>query len=766
MIDIYTITKTDYTGGTITDNNRLTANEYLTFINKYNLLKKFVIPENIADITATRPSANTIQLKAALTIVDTTAMINRIDTSNLGTKPCVYSIITTQPTVIINSIGGTGQIILKNNADYTTVPDDMLIFYYDGTDFKEANNTSILNTNTHSPNQDQYLDFGGTNQVSAAQVKTTVTNLTTIENKFTGLVSAGRQPVDVDTSGNLGKMVYDRYGFVDPFSETTISFNDSTRVFTLARTGASFRYYRGGIMYTISADKTVTIPNTTGRYFIYIDAIDGTLTQSTSAWTLQDTKVPVAIIKFNNSLTPKSLQAEERHPYTLDRADHYYLHTTNGSRLISGGNLLNTTTPAGNPSGNVDNCFGLDLSAIIDENITNTISAFARPNGSTPTYFVKYRNAVNPSAWSWVSGQNVPYVFANAANIYYDNNGVLTQVTNNQFVNYYVVLTNYKDYGCVLIAGQAQYASDSLAYAETLDSLDLTGLGSPEFVFIAQLTFECRSTYSAASGNAKLVRYKKINNSFASVSLSPSTTVSSANVNVSYTPTNYTAAAANLNAHLTGIDAELSKWKVISSFNSTPPSTSTITTTADLTGTIKKGFALKLKVSGTYQYAIIDNISATTITIKGVALSTASNSLTEVFWCDSRNLITYSYVCATNSLNATNANDILIDASGNAYNYLPEKHDGSTVRLVLASFKTKNKGTGSNPAINAKIGASSNNVFSSNITLSANDTWVDSAILIQNAYNTKEYGETEKIIVTTAGTGASELIAKLTYVYE
>ena len=62
------------------------------------------------------------------------------------------------------------------------------------------------------------------------------------------------------------------HGFTDN-TETTIGFNDGTYVFTLTDAGGGWSYYRDGVKYTISGNKTTTLAGsqpTKNNYYIYI----------------------------------------------------------------------------------------------------------------------------------------------------------------------------------------------------------------------------------------------------------------------------------------------------------------------------------------------------------------------------------------------------------------------------------------------------------------------------------------------------------------
>ena len=55
-------------------------------------------------------------------------------------------------------------------------------------------------------------------------------------------------------------------------TQSTISFNESTRTFTIAPVGASFDVWCAGVKYTFTTAQSIQIPNTTGIYYIYFNA--------------------------------------------------------------------------------------------------------------------------------------------------------------------------------------------------------------------------------------------------------------------------------------------------------------------------------------------------------------------------------------------------------------------------------------------------------------------------------------------------------------
>jgi len=284
----------------------------------------------------------------------------------------------------------------------------------------------------------------------------------------------------------------DTYGFLNQ-TETTLSFDPATFIFTLGDAGSGWSYYRTGIKYTISGNKTVTLPGSppsTATYFIYIDATDGTLTQSTTAWTLTDTKVPVATIRFDNTATPKYWIGEERHTCLISRRTHYYLHNTRGTQYISGGLLTGYSLAS---DVDTDKTFAISQTLIGDEDIINTLTALADPNGTSTDYVVFYRTS--STTWTWEASA-MPFRYTAAGYIQYDNAGTMTQGTTGKWYNTYLVFSNISGAGrYAIVHGRSEFASLAAAQAETPLAFDWTGLPIVEWNLAYQISWQ------AGSGN-------------------------------------------------------------------------------------------------------------------------------------------------------------------------------------------------------------------------------------------------------------------------
>lgn len=284
----------------------------------------------------------------------------------------------------------------------------------------------------------------------------------------------------------------DRMGFTDP-SETTIAF-DGTNLFTLGDAGSGWSYYRNGAKKTISGDKTVTLPGApvaTGHWFVYIDADDGTLSADQVGWDLEDDKMPIASVWFNDSLTPKYWVADERHTCLIDKRMHYYLHHTAGavmsvSPTLSGYTVLTDTDTA--------KTFAVSTCTLMDQDIINVLAALSDPDGTSTDYVVVYRTGA--SSWAWAASA-MPFKYTGAGYIEYDNAGTMTAGANNKFYTSYLAATNYGGaLRFAIIPGRGEYANVAAAEAEDPSGFSFAGLEIDEMVILYRLVWQTSSSYT------------------------------------------------------------------------------------------------------------------------------------------------------------------------------------------------------------------------------------------------------------------------------
>ena len=337
-----------------------------------------------------------------------------------------------------------------------------------------------------------------------------------------------------------------RFGFVTNYAgtqETTIAF-DGTNTFTLSPTGTEWSYYRNGVKYTITGSKTVTLsgspPAAKGTYYIVIDSTDGTLSCSTTAWTLADTKLPVACIAWDNTLTPKYWLADERHTCAIDRRFHYEHHWTDGTEIKTAPVLSGYSVAQSSPT-DTQNTFAISESKTLDEDLEHTLDALSDPDGTSTDYVVFY---LSSGAWLWEASE-MPYRYTAGGYIQYNNAGTMTQGQNNKFYNTWLLLTNLKDKArFAILPGKAEYGTLAEAQAASFTGISLTGLPINEFVAVYQLTWDTSSSYTT-KGKARLAAEPK------AISVSASGSTSGATVYHENLP-DLLGGAAFDHYHLTG----------------------------------------------------------------------------------------------------------------------------------------------------------------------------------------------------------------------
>lgn len=362
-------------------------------------------------------------------------------------------------------------------------------------------------------------------------------------------------PADLEVAASRTPSDQHVFGFLPGHTETTISFNESTYEFTLAPTGTEWSYYRHGSRFTITGPKTVTLsgsPPATGQWFVYIDSDDGTLIASTTPWSLGPTStvVFVALVEFNDALTPKYLLYDERHPADLTRGEHAYLHRTQGSQYSSGGILANYTLQDGTANSSI--MFSANAGTIYDETLPVAVAEQTQGNGVDPVYLLRRRNG--SGGWTWAQSA-VPFLFSPDGYIYVDSPaGTLTQAANNNYVNTWVLLTSA---GYQYVMPQQIHASLAAAQAADYGALDLAGLTVEEFVAVAKITWRTGSSYST-SGKVRIEAIETLRISSVPAAVQP---LSAAAISVSATPANYTPTTGTVEGHLSGIDTELASFE-------------------------------------------------------------------------------------------------------------------------------------------------------------------------------------------------------------
>jgi len=236
--------------------------------------------------------------------------------------------------------------------------------------------------------------------------------------------------------------------------ETSLSFDNETRTFTLVDNGDGFSYWRQTRQVTKSGNQTVVIPNSSGLHYIYFDSNDD-LVSSQEVWSFDGSVVPVATVYWDPQGSGYLLH-EERHGVSMSWATHKFINNTIGVAYDSGltGTFNNDNTFVVT-AGKIYDC---DLEISIEEQTTCRIFY---SNGTTG-----YWNFDEPSSGFFKKVSSI---------LQYDNNGVLTDVPNRYYVSYYMYATCNIDDPLYCVVGQRVDSKLSEAIAnQSVGNLNLS----------------------------------------------------------------------------------------------------------------------------------------------------------------------------------------------------------------------------------------------------------------------------------------------------
>ena len=303
-------------------------------------------------------------------------------------------------------------------------------------------------------------------------------------------------------------------------SESTISFTDATRVFSIAPVSTRFDVWCQGIRFAFTSAQTTTIPNTNGLYYIYFDG-DGVLQNkaASSADIDYKTEVPTAILYWNGSSA--AFIFDTRHGITLDWQTHEYLQKTRGAVVASGFTAVSYST-SGDGTANNHAQFGLgDSGVFYNEDYKVSINHASSPSNlfeqiiTGAGQFPILRRDGTGGQWTRDAATSYPVKFSTGNLIEYNVSGSSwssSQVTDGNYAVYFIVATSDINAPIVSIQGQGDFATLNDAIKSEFEDLDLGNddlTNVPKFPRndvrpLFKLTFEANSTFTNAP-KARLV---------------------------------------------------------------------------------------------------------------------------------------------------------------------------------------------------------------------------------------------------------------------
>lgn len=234
----------------------------------------------------------------------------------------------------------------------------------------------------------QYLRKSSTTDYDTAWNNITISEITDLQTTLngkedsgtaSGLITTHESAVDphpqYTTMPEIATASGDIHGIVSR-AASTISFNDGTRTFTIAPVSGSWTFYHKGTLYTVSISKSITIANTSGARFIYIDPTTLELVDGGSVPDFAN-NVNLAYIYWDSVNSKSLILGDERHGSMRDTTWHTAQHVNVGTVWRSGGGLTYTLN---DPSA-VTLSVGTPL-VIADEDLIHTINHSATPTAN------------------------------------------------------------------------------------------------------------------------------------------------------------------------------------------------------------------------------------------------------------------------------------------------------------------------------------------------------------------------------------------------
>ena len=276
----------------------------------------------------------------------------------------------------------------------------------------------------------------------------------------------------------------------------TLSYNEGTRTVTITPVGGIFDIYVRGTRHTFVGPQSMTFTDVQGPHFIYFDA-DGVLTHSTSQWNIL-LHAMVAYVYWD-AANNRGICFDERHHAGRDLYWHRNQHAAEGTKAVSGFGVSGYTLNNGATNGAVTYSIASGVVSDEDVNVTTSVLPSAGP------YTLLQRVGASGD-WQIDRTKVRPFFDTGTALQYNQFTGgawQLTQVPEDNFVNYWVfALTSITASDqFAIVPGQAVFATEALAHAESVSSLNWGTMPFQEIAPLYQVTMRYNASNPTAFAN-------------------------------------------------------------------------------------------------------------------------------------------------------------------------------------------------------------------------------------------------------------------------
>lgn len=398
-----------------------------------------------------------------------------------------------------------GAWIFENNTLGIDLAGGTLHYNISGDYLNYSGNTNDIKT---SGNPDEFSDFSDLtagNRISNLSERTFIIYesggdwYTQPEylNSTSGLTATTFQDAIDEVSGTTAADSVSANGFPNR-TDSTYSFDDGLRRFSISPTGASYYYYVGGVKYTKTGTDTVDITNTLGMWFIYFDGSTLTATQTWSDSLILE-KCLVNLLYWSTTDSEAIYIADERHGLSMSPETHEHLHESIGTVWYEGLGLTSITTD-GDGSLDTHAQLGYGSGTIADEDLIFEIAADTIP-AQIPMFYMTGSN----NEWRRIAATNFPVInYSGGDNLlaYNEWTGVvwqLSEVGNNDYVLTHIIATNDPDQPIIGVVGQNEYptiATARLGAVEELSYIRNENFPSAEYKTIATVIYQTKTTFT------------------------------------------------------------------------------------------------------------------------------------------------------------------------------------------------------------------------------------------------------------------------------
>ena len=296
-------------------------------------------------------------------------------------------------------------------------------------------------------------------------------------------------------------------------TDSELSFDSGTRVFTISPTNTSFDIWQVGVKTSIGVQlqinvNYVTIPDSSGLHAIYYDSgvLSQILNPSDAEYAdLMINKVLVALIYWNETDNAAYILAEERHGLIMDGKTHEWMHFTIGAAYREGftvSDYVEATDTDAALTFKVED--GIFFDEDLDFNINDGTPATKyeqQLNGADAELPILYRDDTDGS-WKEDAATTLPYKSLGAGRLAYnkdDGDGTFSQVevTDGKWVSMTIIATNDWQYPIKAIQGQNEYTDKKTAIEEATNEIIAFGdFPTPETTIIYRFVMETKDSFS------------------------------------------------------------------------------------------------------------------------------------------------------------------------------------------------------------------------------------------------------------------------------